>query len=84
MHFNNASFNKRRLIAESNHIATSLLNLYREDNNIPIDKSGILESIYWVECRRIGRASKDARISWREFDEDIENKYMWAFRDIFK
>jgi len=71
-------------IAESNHIATSLLNLYREENNIPIDKSGILKSIYWAECRRITAANKDVCISWRSFDEDIENEYMWVFRDIFK
>jgi len=72
-------------IAESNHIATSLLNLYREENNIPIDKSGILESIYWAECRRISAKNKGYLcISWREFDEDIENEYMWVFRDIFK
>lgn len=71
-------------IAENNHIATSLLNLYREENNITIEKESVLESIYWANCRKISRANGiHTHLNWSSFNNKLESEYEYIYADIF-
>lgn len=72
-------------IAENNHIATSLLNLYREENNITIEKVNVLESIYWANCRKISRANGiHTHINWSSFNSELESEYAYIYAEIFE
>ena len=70
-------------VFHSNHIAISLINLYVRENDIKIDKTNVLRSIYWAECRDFGSRRKNCCISYCEFDNEIEYKYRCAYKDIF-
>jgi hypothetical protein len=70
-------------IAEANSIIVSMCNLYLRESDIKINRSNVLEQIYWANCRKHSRANPDCMINWCSFDDCIEKEYIHMYWNIF-
>jgi predicted metal-binding protein len=69
------SFNNIQIIA--------LLNLFVKENNVIINKTEVLESIYHADCRQESARNKDCLIKFRSFDDIIKKEYEDKYIKIF-
>lgn len=62
----------------------AMLNLFVRENNIIIDKTEILRSIYSGDCAQIFmRTRNDRCISFQKYNAEIEEKYMNRYFHMF-
>lgn len=73
-------------VYHKHNVMISIINLYIRENDIHLTKMGILESIYYAQCRDISsHASKrGSLISCQSFDKIDKESYMHEYWHLMR
>jgi hypothetical protein len=74
------------VISANNIQIISLLNLFVRENNIKINKSNVIEEIYYADCRYEYDKQKKVygcRIELGSFNDKIQQEYIYKYWSMF-